>query len=50
MKNGKCPKCGSTTVYFKTEGLKFYAMRGVVFVETGGATMSSPAVAYVCTT
>ena len=50
MKNGTCPKCGLATIYSKTEGLKYSAMRGVVFVETGRMVMASPATAYVCTT
>ena len=50
MKNGICPKCGSATIYSKADGLKYSAMRGVVFVETGGITMASSAIAYVCTT
>ena len=50
MKNGMCPKCGSATIYSKTEGLKYSAMKGVVFVETGHITVPSQTIAYVCTT
>ena len=50
MKNGTCPKCGSATVYSKTEGLKYAVAKGVVFVHTSFMTMPSSAVSYICTT
>ena len=33
MKNGQCPKCGSTTIYSRTDGVYFY--RSSLFVDTG---------------
>ncbi len=49
MRNGKCPKCGSATVYAKTNGLGFGDSDGVL-VYVGLLTRQSPAVAFVCIT
>ena len=50
MRNGKCPKCGSDTVYSKTDGLKYAVAKGVVFVHTSLMTIPSSAISYICTT
>jgi hypothetical protein len=49
MKNGFCSKCGTASVFEKPEGVKFSAMQGVAFVNTGGPTRGTPAMSYVCT-
>jgi len=49
MKSGKCPKCGSTTVYTKLSGLGLGDHQGV-YVFTGMVVMISKTVAYICTT
>jgi predicted nucleic-acid-binding Zn-ribbon protein len=47
MKNGICPKCGSASVYFKSNGLGFGDSNGV-FVYVSKLTRRSPTLAFVC--
>jgi len=46
MRNGQCPKCNSTTIYVKPEGLYFGDVRGYLSVN-GKATSY---VSFICTT
>ena len=50
MRTGKCPKCGSGTVYSKDDGMKFSVMQGVVLIKTGPITAPSSTTSYICST
>ena len=50
MKNGKCPKCGSASVYSKTNGIGYGPSNGRVNVYASMLTSPSQSIAYVCTT
>ena len=47
MKNGICIKCGSDTVFSKTDGLGFGDTNGV-FVYVSILTRRSPTVSFIC--
>ena len=48
MKNGKCPKCGSATVYTKEKGV--YIGNGMTVINTGGILLTNDStVSYLCT-
>jgi hypothetical protein len=48
MKNGKCPKCGSATIYTKPGGLGFGNISQVFIYLKSGYPASTKA--YICTT
>jgi hypothetical protein len=47
MKSGTCQKCGSDSVFSKTNGLGFGDTNGV-FVYVSPMTRRSPTVAFIC--
>ena len=47
MKNGKCVKCGSTTIYAQGNGV---AGRNGVAVSVGLSLDSTAVISYICTT
>ena len=49
MKNGKCPNCGSASVYTSEQGFKYG--KGGVYVENLGEMMVAPSSyqSYICT-
>ena len=49
MRNGKCPQCGSTTVYSRREGLDFGNM-DKIFINTPTSHKPSNYTAVVCVT
>jgi predicted RNA-binding Zn-ribbon protein involved in translation (DUF1610 family) len=49
MKDGKCPKCGSHTVYTKQNGLQLGENQKGVMVFTSFMTSPTATVAYICT-
>jgi len=48
MKSGQCPKCNTTTVYKKSEGIAFGDGRNIK-VYTSAVTIPVPSEDYVCT-
>ena len=49
MKNGRCPQCGSTTVYSRPGGLDFGNMDRI-FINTPKSHKPSTTTALVCVT
>lgn len=50
MKNGQCPKCGSTNVYTRRQGIEYErSMKLGIIIRTAGGTMPSPLDNYICT-
>jgi predicted nucleic-acid-binding Zn-ribbon protein len=46
MRNGQCPRCNSTTIYQKSEGLYFGDVKGYFSIDGNG----TPYVSFICTT
>ncbi len=49
MRNGKCSKCNSATVYQQTGGISFYGSQSF-HVRTGALQTGVPYVSFLCTT
>lgn len=52
MKDGKCPKCGSTNIYMRREGISFYFGSNIppgIFIVTGRIVTQSKLDNYICT-
>lgn len=48
MKNGRCPKCGSTNVYIQTNGIMWENQAGVYVKGMGLIAKPHPVDTYVC--
>ncbi len=48
MKNGKCPKCASSNVYYQQNGIYVPKTLGM-FIKTESGNMASTTDDYICT-